>query len=84
MISYLGTMIIDPDSARPPWRQLADDLRRRIESGEISGRVPSEKTLAQDYGLAQNTVRKSLALLRAEGLIETTPGWGSYTTGRRP
>lgn len=75
-------MIIDPDSATPPWRQLAEDLRRRIDSGEITGRLPSEHTLVQEYGLAQGTVRKSLALLRDEGLITTTPGWGSHVKGK--
>ena len=27
------------------------------------------------------TVRKAVKLLRDEGLIETVPGWGSYTRG---
>lgn len=71
-------MIIDPDSPEPPYRQLAAILRGRINSGDITGRLPGEKTLTQEYGLALGTVRKSVALLREEGLILTTPGWGSY------
>jgi GntR family transcriptional regulator len=71
-------MIIDPDQAEPPYRQLAAILRARIASGDITGRLPGEKTLAQEYELAHGTVRKSIALLREEGLIQTTPGWGSY------
>jgi len=70
---------IDPDSDVPPYRQLASILRDLIASGEISGRLPSEKDLMATYELAAGTVRKSLALLREAGLIHTVHGWGSYT-----
>lgn len=76
--------MINPEGGGPPWRQLAAILRERITSGELTGMLPSEKTLAQEYGLAVNTVRKALAQLRAEGLIQTDRGWGSYTTGSEP
>jgi DNA-binding GntR family transcriptional regulator len=68
----------------PPWRQVAEDLRRRIRAAEWTGRLPSEKTLAQAYGVALGTVRKALAELREEGLIRTDKGWGSYVTGSKP
>jgi DNA-binding GntR family transcriptional regulator len=68
----------------PPWRQVAEDLRRRIADGEWAGRLPSEKTLAQDYGVALGTVRKALMELRSEGLIMTDKGWGSYVAGTKP
>jgi GntR family transcriptional regulator len=69
---------IDLEQPVPPYRQLAAILRVKITSGELSGRLPSETTLMQEYGLAHGTVRKALALLRDEGLILTTAGWGSY------
>jgi len=75
---------IDLGQPTPPYRQLAAILRDRIGSGELSGRLPSEKTLMQEYGLAHGTVRKAIAVLRDEGLVQTTPGWGSYVTERGP
>jgi GntR family transcriptional regulator len=69
---------ISYDSAEPPYRQLAAILRARIESGEISIRLPGEKSLVQESGLAQGTVRKAIALLREAGLVRTVPGWGTY------
>lgn len=68
----------------PPWRQVAEDLRRRIAAGEWTGRLPAEKTLAQEYQVALGTIRKALAELREEGLIMTDKGWGSYVTGSKP
>jgi DNA-binding GntR family transcriptional regulator len=74
--------MIDPDLPEPPYRQLAAILRGQIERGELTGRLPGEKTLMQEYGLAMGTVRKAVKLLRDEGLIVTTPGWGSYVAER--
>ncbi|HUY45112.1 MAG TPA: GntR family transcriptional regulator [Streptosporangiaceae bacterium] len=68
---------IDYDSGIPPYRQLAAILRTQIGAGKITGRFPTDKTLMQEYGLAIGTVRKAVALLREEGLIETARGWGS-------
>jgi GntR family transcriptional regulator len=68
---------IDYDSGVPPYRQLAAILRARIESGELSGRLPGERMMAQEWDVAHGTVRKALGLLRSEGLVETNQGWGS-------
>lgn len=68
---------IDPGSGIPPYRQLAAILRQRITQGTLKGRLPGEKTLAQEWNVAVGTVRKALALLREEGLVATAPGWGS-------
>ena len=76
--------MISIDRGPPPWRQITDDLRRRIQAGEWTGRLPSEQTFAQEYGVAVNTVRKAMAALRNEGLIQTDKGWGSYVTGSEP
>lgn len=76
-------MTIDPDVPVAPWRQLATILRDKITNGELTGRMPSERTLTQEYGLAHGTVRKAIALLRHEGLVETVAGLGTYVVERR-
>jgi len=35
-------------------------------------------TLSQEYGIARNTARKVLYALRDEGLVEISPGWGTF------
>lgn len=76
--------MIDIDRGPPLWRQVAEDMRRRIGAGEWPGRLPAEKALAQEYGVALGTVRKALLELRSEGLIHTDKGWGSYVAGSKP
>jgi GntR family transcriptional regulator len=73
---------IDRDSADPPYQQLAAILRGRIAAGEITSRLPGEKDLQQEYGLALATVRKAVKVLRDEGLVRTVPGWGTYVNER--
>lgn len=70
--------MIDPESGRPQYRQLADQLRKRIMSGDLApGQpIPSEERLRQESGLSRTSVRQAVAILRAEGLVsvEQRPG----------
>lgn len=72
---------IDHWSPVPKYRQLAQILRERIERGEFDEvpdqKVPSEASLMKDYGLARNTVRQAMGVLRDWGMIETVPLRGS-------
>ncbi|MEV4868459.1 GntR family transcriptional regulator [Streptomyces syringium] len=75
---------IDHRAPEPPFRQIAADLTGEIERGELSpGRpVPSEKELVERYGVARNTVRSALAVLRENGLVYTVPNRGTYVCDR--
>lgn len=71
---------IDRGSAETPSEQVTAIVRARITGGQYpaGSRLPSNVTLAQEFGVANRTVRKALAPLEAEGLIETRPGWGTF------
>jgi GntR family transcriptional regulator len=75
---------IDRLSATPPWRQVADELRRMITSGEIAaGRpIPSKRTARETWDIAGATYDKAVGLLKAEGLIAPTHGMGLYVVER--
>jgi GntR family transcriptional regulator len=62
------------------YRAIADDLRRRVESGELgTGHLlPSESELSGAYEASRVTVRKALELLRDEGLIDSRQGFGWF------
>lgn len=72
--------MVNRSSVTPPWQQLAELLRARIADGTYpaGGRVPSVISLSQEFEVAPGTVRKALAALQAEGLIESRVGWGTF------
>ena len=74
---------IDPIAPLPPYRQIADILRRRIESGQYQPdtRIPTESELIESFEVARTTARRAIAVLREEGLIYTVPQRGSYVSG---
>lgn len=71
---------------RPPYVQIADQLRAAIDSGELAEgqRLPSGRTLADQYGVAAMTVQHALRLLRDEGRIASWQGRGVFVTGAKP
>jgi GntR family transcriptional regulator len=76
----------DREGHIPPWMQVRDILRQKILSGALApgAMVPSIVVIHQEYGIAKTTARKVLAALRDEGLIVTTPGWGSFVAATDP
>jgi DNA-binding GntR family transcriptional regulator len=57
---------------------IADLLRERVRSGalEPGALLPSEAALSAEFGVVRNTVRRALAVLESEGLVEPVPGRG--------
>lgn len=73
-------MTNDGASTPPPSRRIADHLREAIAEGEYAPgeRLPSERALADQWGVARNTARQAIAFLQAEGLVEAVHGSGVY------
>jgi DNA-binding GntR family transcriptional regulator len=71
------------DPTRPKWEQIADAIRLGIADGTYApNTMISERFIQERWGVAKMTARKAVAALRAEGLLVTTPGMGSFVTGR--
>lgn len=70
--------MITPQSGGSLYEQIAARLRSDILSGRYHAgqRLPSERTLIQELGLARETVRQAVALLRQEGLVVVRRGHG--------
>lgn len=65
---------------RPPYVQIADHLRAAMDAGDLApgARLPSGRTLAEEYGVAAMTVQHAIRLLRDEGRLTTWQGRGVF------
>ena len=70
--------------AEPMYRQIADDLQHRIESGELESgaQIPTEIDLREQYEASRNTVRDAIKWLINRGLVETRPGQGTFVVAK--
>lgn len=87
-----------PEPARPPRRspaarqsgmsykfqRLREKLREAIASGELTGKLPGERTLARRFDVNAKTLGKALTDLAAEGLLDRSIGRGTYVKGSEP
>lgn len=62
--------------------QILDDLRKKIQSGQIhpGDKLPPEVLLAQDWNVSRGTIRQAMQQLVNEGLLNRIPGKGTYIT----
>jgi GntR family transcriptional regulator len=71
-----------PDYAdpRPAYMQIANDLRSQIQTGKYGpgDRLPSNRAMSERYGVAAETLRQALNVLRAEHLIVTQSTRGTF------
>jgi GntR family transcriptional regulator len=73
---------VDPNAPKLVYVQVADHIAARITAGDLApgARLPAERDLAADYGVAYDTIRRATALLRDRGLILTIVGRGTFVT----
>jgi GntR family transcriptional regulator len=75
---------LDRRASTPLWRQLAHDLRNRLEAGGFTHGLPGEVELGQQYSVSRHTVREALRQLRADGVVSTGRGRRPRLTGPDP
>lgn len=76
---------VNPGAAESPHRQIAELLRGQIRRGDWAPgeKLPSIPAIAQMFGVAKQTVQRTIDQLRVEGLLITKPGSGTYVRGTR-
>lgn len=58
--------------------QLKKKIEDKIFNGEFTDKIPSERKLMEDYYVSRSTVRKSIAQLVQEGILEIRRGKGTF------
>ena len=68
--------------AEAMYRQIAEDLRAKMESGELApgSQLATELELREKYSASRNTIRGAVKWLAIRGLVETRPGQGTFVT----
>lgn len=67
------------------YHQIADAIRSQIREGvlPIGSKLPAETAIAEDHNTSVPTVRQAMGVLRAEGLIESRQGIGTFVRETR-
>jgi DNA-binding transcriptional regulator YhcF (GntR family) len=76
---------VDPQSAVPLYHQIAEEIRGRIESGQLAPGETLEplRLAAERWGVNLHTVRHAYAALAREGLVDVARGpAGTRVSGR--
>lgn len=68
------------------YEQISQKISQAIAKGEyqIGQRLPSERELAQVFGVSRPTVREAIIALELDGLVEVRLGSGVYVANREP
>ena len=74
------TQITPHSGSLPAYVQISEVIARRIHAGQLLGgeRLPTERTMAAEFGVAVGTLRKALHMLQKQGLIQPKHGSGNY------
>jgi len=68
--------ILNPQSGTPIYRQLIDQVRRMVASGQLTAgaELPSVRELALEHSVNPMTISKAYSQLEAEGVLERQRG----------
>lgn len=71
---------VDQAAGTPPYEQVRTQIATLVRSGAlpVGTRLPTVRKLAEDLGLAVNTVARSYKELEADGVIETRGRHGTF------
>jgi hypothetical protein len=60
------------------FQRLRERLRTAVSNGELTGKLPGERSLARRFHVNAKTLSKALTDLAAEGLLDRSIGRGTY------
>jgi GntR family transcriptional regulator len=72
-------------STKPKYRRVADSLAGDILAGRLKAgdQIPSERVIAEEYGISRMTVRQALKHLADRGMVEARVGQGTFVGAPR-
>ncbi|WP_406494946.1 winged helix-turn-helix domain-containing protein [Streptomyces sp. NBC_00846] len=76
----------DPASHVYVYLQVVHHIAEQIRTGRLpaGARLPAERDLGEQYGVAVNTIRRAVRELRDQGLVITVPIKGTFVRAEAP
>lgn len=83
VIGMAPRRVFDADSLVPLYVQAADYVAAQIANGDLArgSKLPAERDLAEQWGVAYQTVRRAMKELRERGLVASVVGKGTFVIG---
>jgi DNA-binding GntR family transcriptional regulator len=69
-------------SIKHAYEQVADAIAARIAAGYYPCKLPSERALAEEFGVCYITMRHAMAILRERALIVSIHGRGTFVASQ--
>jgi len=89
-VSLVGELAYADTAAMPEPRRLYEKISQKLAKAigegkyELGQRLPSERELAQTFGVSRPTVREAIIALELDGLVDVRLGSGVYVANRHP
>jgi len=82
--TFPGRWSVDAEGSAPPFEQLRAQVLELVTSGELPAgfRLPPVRALAEQLGLAANTVARAYKELEADGIVETHGRGGTLVSAQ--
>ncbi|SKA79502.1 DNA-binding transcriptional regulator YhcF, GntR family [Agreia bicolorata] len=82
--TFPGDWSVDAEGSAPPFEQLRARVLEQVSSGELPAgfRLPPVRSLAEQLGLAANTVARAYKELEADGIVETHGRGGTLVSAQ--
>ena len=66
------------------WQRVAREIERQVDSGELApgAMLRGERAMAEEFGVAIDTVRRAVRDLRERGIVVTLPAKGTFVARR--
>ena len=74
---------VDPGGAMPPFDQVKQQIAHQVADGRLrpGEKLPTVRALAEQLGLAPNTVARAYRELEAAGVVDTRGRSGTFVAG---
>ncbi|HBG00195.1 MAG TPA: hypothetical protein DDW87_01285 [Firmicutes bacterium] len=69
----------------PHYLAIKNELEKRILSGQLAAgqKFPSEEELSKEFSVSPSTVKRAIGVLVSDGLVERTPGRGTFVSAKQ-